>query len=298
MLSISELERTLEELPLLPTVVVRLLALDVNDDEFFEKVLKLSEDDPTFAMRVIKLSNSASSSPISSISTLQDAVVRLGPKAIAGLITSMAVMRVFLPTTQGEKNLWIHSIQTAVAARAIAKLTPTLKANPEQAYLCGLLHDIGRFVIFDKSSGDLNIVEESNWESPKQLVDTETDIYGFNHAQLGEKVCKKWRLPDIVTRVVKNHHVYDLGDRPSSELKANNLTLIVQLADFFSVFMMLSPNSLESDKETLLKDLHNKCISPSSSKPPITAKQLLDIAPKALLEAEKIASDLGVGRSV
>lgn len=223
MITIAELEKKLEELPLLPTVIVRLLALDTNDENYFEHVFELSQEDPTFALRIIRLSNSAISAPVIPIETLRDAVIRLGVKAVAGLVTSLSAVRVFIPTKQGEKNLWVHSIQVAVCAKIIAQTASELKVNPEQAYICGLMHDIGRFVLFDKASEELNLVEESNWDSPEQLVITEHNLYGFNHSELGGRVCKKWGLPESIIKVVANHHTYNLPASISNDPKLANL---------------------------------------------------------------------------
>ena len=131
MQTISELENELEEPPLLPAVIVRLLALDAKHENYFDKVLKLSQEDPTFALRAMQLRNSAVSSPSSPITTLQDAVVRLGVNSVASLVTSMSAIRVFVPKKQGEKNLWVHSIQVAVYSRIIARIATELKVNPE-----------------------------------------------------------------------------------------------------------------------------------------------------------------------
>jgi HD-like signal output (HDOD) protein len=148
-LTLADVDKKLEDLPLLPSVVARLLALSPSDEEYFEKVVALAKEDPPFALRVIRLSNAASSSPASVITDIQRAVVRVGAHQISGLIASMAVMRVFFPRTQRERNMWVHAIRTAVAAKAIARMVPTLKVDPEEAYLCGLLSDVGRFVLMD-----------------------------------------------------------------------------------------------------------------------------------------------------
>ena len=109
-----------------------------------QKVFELSQEDPTFALRVIKLSNSAVSAPVNPITNLRDAIVRLGVKSVASLVTSMSTIRIFVPITQGEKNLWVHSIQVAACARAIARAATALKVNPEQAIFvvyCMILDD-------------------------------------------------------------------------------------------------------------------------------------------------------------
>ena len=255
MLDIDEIERKVDQLPLLPEVVVRLLRLSPDDENFFEQVLHLAQQDPTFALQVIKLSNSASSAPMHEITSLQEAVARVGADAIAGLITSMAVLRVFVPSTQGEKNLWIHSFQVALAAKQLAHINENLKVDPNQAYLCGLLHDIGRFVVFDKSAEDLQKVEDENWATPEQLIDAEEHIYGFNHAKLGAKVCLKWGLPDLVRRIVGYHHLYGLKHQQAiieHNKEMGFLLQIVQLADRISVHLM---------HET--KQPPNECLHPS-----------------------------------
>jgi len=298
MQTISELEKKLEDLPLLPAVIVRLLALDINDENYFEHVYELSQEDPTFALRIIRLSNSALSAPVNPITTLRDAVVRLGVKSVAGLVTSLSAVRVFIPTKQGEKNLWVHSIQVAVCAKIIAHTVTELKVNPEQAYICGLLHDIGRFVLFDKASKELNLVEESNWDSPEQLVITEKKLYGFNHSELGGRVCKKWGLPESIIDVVDNHHKYNLPLSLSNDLKVANLIRVIQIADFFSVFMMLNPDAIRWESKVLEKELNEKCISPACAGTPISAKQLNTQVNKIIEESNKMVLGLGVSTEV
>lgn len=297
MLQIVDLERTLEDLPLLPIVVARLLALSPNDEDYFEQVLTLSQEDPPLALRLIKLANSASSAPMNPITSLQGAIVRIGARQIAGLITSMAVMRVFMPSTQGERNLWIHGIEVAVASRVIAHIASSLKIDPEQAYLCGLMHDIGRFILFQGATEELGQVDESNWTTPKQLIEIEQEIYGFDHAELGWHACKKWCLPELVTAVVKNHHVYDLPEQLSKDKKLANLIRVVQMADFFSVFAILNPDFLTWEPKKLEQKLHDNCIHPSCSEPPISAHQLQNQASGILEESKKIISGLGIRTS-
>lgn len=260
MQTIAELEKKLEELPLLPAVIVRLLALDANDENYFEQVFELSQEDPTFALRVIRLSNSSISAPVVPIITLRDAVIRLGVKSVAGLVTSMSAIRVFIPTKQGEKDLWAHSIQVAVAARVIAQTAKELKVNPEQAYICGLMHDIGRFVLFDKASDEMNLVEGADWDSPGQLIIVEHEQYGFNHSELGGRVCQKWGLPESIIRVVSDHHKYNAPSHSSRNPISDNLTQIIQMADSFSMLMMYNDGVASWEPEKLEKELNDKCM--------------------------------------
>jgi len=285
-------DKKIEDLPVLPAVVSRLLALNPNDDNHFEDVLKLSQEDPPFALRIIKLSNSASSAPVNPITTLQNAVLRIGTKQISSMAASMAVMHVFVPSTQGEKNLWIHAIQVAVTAKAMAKLSDNI--DPETAYLCGLLHDIGRFVLFDKKRKTLDQVEEFNWLADKHLTDIENKLYGLDHTALGYRVCEKWQLSKLLNNVVVNHHNYDSDKFCSNDPELYSMLQIIQMADFFSVFMMLNPDALTWDLTALETALAERCIHPSFSPFPIEINQLASLAQQIMDDANQLAAGLGL----
>jgi putative nucleotidyltransferase with HDIG domain len=294
MQTIYELEKKLEELPLLPAVIVRLLSLNVSDENYFDQVLELSQEDPTFALRVIRLSNSAFSSSVTPITSLRDAVIRLGVKSVAALVTSMSAIRVFIPNTQGEKNLWVHSIQVAAGSRAIAHMTTAVKAIPEQAYLCGLLHDLGRFVLFDKAIDESKLVENTSWNSPQQLVEIEKEIYGFNHSELGGLVCKKWGLPQIIIDVVANHHTYGIQDQSPRDANHWDLTRIVQMADALSMFMMTYPDAISWAPAKLEEALNSSCVLPLGASPLLSAKQLRENMLKIFDESSRLTFGLGV----
>lgn len=198
------LKDKIQDLLLLPAVVARLMSLSSHDEKFFEKVLELANDDPPFAVRLIQLANSAVHAPIKPITTLPHAISRIGAQQIISLIFSMAVLRVFVPTTQGQRNLWIHAIQVGLTSRAIAKLSPSLKVDPEQAYLCGILHDIGRFVQFEESVEELGKIDESHWTTPQQLIKAEMKLYGFDHAELGWHACQNGACLKLLSCVLSN----------------------------------------------------------------------------------------------
>jgi len=84
---------------------MRVLALDARSDQYFEALLAVAEEDPTFAVRLIRLANAPRSAPAKPIITIRQAVVRLGARECAGLVTALAVSRVFVPTTAGQRNL-------------------------------------------------------------------------------------------------------------------------------------------------------------------------------------------------
>jgi len=119
-------------------------------------------------------------------------------------------------------------------------------------------------------------------------------MYGFDHSELGWHICRKWELPETISDVVKNHHLYALPKQLSQDKELTNLIRIVQLADFFSLFVTLNPEFISWQPARLIKSLDEKCIQPCCSKPPITADQLQNRARQIWEESNKIASGLGI----
>jgi len=295
--TLSQLTEKIHELPMLPTVVAQLMALPSNDERFYEKILELAESDPPLSTRLLQLANSASQYPASAVTTIHNAITRIGTHNIMGIILSMAVLKVFVPSTQGQRNLWVHAIQVAITSRAIATLAPSLQVDPEQAYLCGLMHDIGRFVLFDGATEELARVDEMGWRTPQQLIEVENNLYGFNHAELGWHACKKWKLPKLIELCVKEHHNYSLHTSNPKLKSLEYLIRIIQMADFFSVLIILQPEILALSPKKMEQEIAKHCILRQWSSPPCTAKQLQSVAIKINEESNAVLANLGIRQS-
>ena len=174
------------------------------------------------------------------LDSIPDAILRVGVRPLADLLLSLSVVEVFIPRTPGQRNLWVHSIQVAMAARRLAQLHPQTGIGPEQAYLAGLLHDIGRFVMFEHRPSDLGQIDEAAVGNPKELVEAELRICGFDHAELGWHVCEQWKVAEMVTAMVRYHHRYrdTLAAVPPEVV---GLVRLVQQADFMSFGLLQNP---------------------------------------------------------
>jgi putative nucleotidyltransferase with HDIG domain len=256
----DRIARRLEELPLLPAVVAEIASMDPDSPEFVQQVEDLARTDPPFALRLLKMANGGSRPPENPILTIPQSIMRIGARPLASTITSMAVMRVFVPTTKGQKNLWNHALQVAECAREIAAQQPELNTKPEVAYLAGLLHDVGRFVMFDESPKELGAVDESGWTNADQLVAAELEICGYDHATLGAMACESWRLPLPVTQMIRDHHVYDGRRTDVWEPEMERLIRIVQTADCLSFLLMSNPGFLKLDHDTRRDLIRKACV--------------------------------------
>lgn len=281
----TRLREHLHELPILPAVVIRLLQLDGEDERYADMVIETIETEPNFATRVLAAANSASSSPASPIKTIAAAITRIGASPAVNLVVSTGVTKVFVPRDAWDKSLWRHALQVASAARAISLHTIGTKVHPEEAYLAGLLHDVGRFVMFQEAPELLRRIDDGTWDSPEELTEMEATICGLNHAELGAIACHQWSIPDPVLQVVLHHHDRKIQNQPG-------MTSIVQFADL-AMFPSARPDTPEygeTERETVLKELHLK-LPPNVN---LNQTQLNDLITTVTDDAESLSRAIGL----
>ncbi len=237
--TIESLGARLDRIAILPAVVLSLAALDLDSLDATDQIIDLVSSDPTLALRLLDLANVRNRGK-GGIDSIPKAVAVVGTKPFASLVLALSVVEVFVPRTPGQCNLWIHSIQTSLTARRLATLRPDLGIDPEASFLTGLLHDIGRFVIFEYRPQENNLLEDEHPNDPTALIEAERRICGFDHATLGGEICDRWHLPGKVCEAVRLHHIY--GEAKSRiPREVADLVRMVQLADSFSFGLLRDP---------------------------------------------------------
>jgi len=118
------------------------------------------------------------------------------------IIMSLALKQMM--TAQGSRELWEHSIKCAVAAEILAKEFKVI--NPDDAFVIGFLHDIGKILLNSKNPLKYSKVRYLAAQDNVNLVDIEDAQFGTNHCVLGALVSKKWQLPVILTNCIRYHH--------------------------------------------------------------------------------------------
>jgi putative nucleotidyltransferase with HDIG domain len=289
-----EVTEHLEELPLLPMVVTRIMMLDPDDRNYFEKVLALAEEDPTFAVRLIRMANSVAFMPSDPIVDLKSAMTRIGTRHIAAMLTSLSVMEIFVPTREDIRNLWLHSIQTAVGARLMTARYLSGLLSAEEAYLCGLLHDIGRFVLFETVTEETRHINEEDWESTEELIELEQQRLGVNHSELGWLLCRKWHMPEKVSTVVKEHHSRELEQTVAAEPRLAKLIRLIQIADRLSVLLLRDHTLDLSDTPALARQVDLQISRLCDDSPPVTTEQVVVLVPGIVENSLKMTAALGL----
>ena len=190
------------ELPPLPDSALRVanLAQDLNTPA--RKLAEAIGADPALATQVLRVANSPLYSMERNVVSLSMAVNTLGNNAVHMLVMMIATSGAFNKNrrSRAEQALWEHSFAVGLAARELsAKLG---MRGGEEAFLCGLLHDIGKVLLLRHDS-NIYPLEESGESG---LLEREQERYGFTHAQVGALAARRWGLPEEISYTIYNHH--------------------------------------------------------------------------------------------
>ncbi len=203
----------------LPTRAGEIIALAQDPNADAEDLIGVIRSDPAIAMRIMRTVNSSYLGIREAVADLKQAVMLLGFHEIRNIAMSSYVAPLFRETS-GYRNytregLWSHMVSTGMVAQEIARISR--RVNPQEAYLAGLLHDIG-FVMIDQylHKPFRRIIDELTPERPAYQV--EHDTIGFDHSELGEYVAVKWKLPVHLTDAIGHHHHPSDYDGPHRDM--------------------------------------------------------------------------------
>ena len=199
------------EAPSVPLVLTKILQVLDDDRASAKELEQLILHDPSLSARLLRLANSAFYSFRSDVKTLSHAMALLG----LNLVKSLAIgVNIFESFTRGMKKeagqinkLWMHSFGAAVIAQDIWTRRAGRKEG-EFAFLCGLLHDLGKIVFFkcDPVNYSKMYSKEKKEEEP-DISTLEDEAYGMDHAASGSMLAKHWGLPAELALVIRQHHL-------------------------------------------------------------------------------------------
>jgi len=227
------------EVPMLPEVASRVLALSNDPDSDAAQLAKLIQGDQALAGHVMRIANSAAYTPNASMVSLQQAIARLGMGVITeiSLVASLNSKMFNAPHFDDRiAEIWAHALCTALWGKEVAR---TSKRNVEASFLCGLLHSIGRPVVLQSIS---------EYTQDKSLIISNEEALVLEqlfHVAFGVVVVEKWGMPTIVQESVQYYQNY--ADSKRSVEQAMVINAAAQLASEMLV-------SEESDYDEVLSD--------------------------------------------
>ncbi len=286
-LNLANISKRISSLPLLPSVVCELMSVNPDDDDFFKKITDIAKYEPSLSARMLRIVNSISASPIAPVTDINQALIRAGSDEVLSCITTLSVAKVFTPANDEQKSLWRHSIETAYFAQHLAQSNTALNIETSMAYTSGLLHDLGRFVLFNLSSKSIDFIAAKDWETPVELAEVEMQYLGFTHTQVGYLAAIRWQLPKLISKVIKHHHNYNQLKGLGFDIETKNLIYVVQLADYLSMYFMNHVDWQELDQTELMESLFNERVQKMAGEIGIDSKELIDAVPDVLSQSNE-----------
>jgi HD-like signal output (HDOD) protein/GGDEF domain-containing protein len=240
----TTLQLTDLKLPTLPVAAMKVLELVQDPDVDVQSLGKVIEYDPALAARLVRLSNSSLFGLSREISSVRQALVILGLRTVKLAALSFTLLDSFV-AKDGKSSLsqcWRQIITNAMASRLLA---PLFKVDPEEAFLAGLMQDIGMLICAQAFGAKyLHIVEQAKDEANPDLMQFEREAFGFSHTDASVQLLEHWRLPSRITEAVRDHEETDL--KVALAEKRCDLTTILSTADAITSFLLKpSPEHLE-----------------------------------------------------
>ena len=199
-----------ESLPALPEVLVKLLEITEDEQRPLGEVSELINKDSVLSFKVLHLVNSAYYSLRRKLTSIEQAVVYLGTKSIKNITITTAIHQVFEQKRFGGcarfdiKHFWWHSLLSATLAKRIAQKVGY--NNADEAYLAGLLHDIGRLVLLAAFPEEQDFIL-GDPKRPEDTLRAEQEHIGITHCEAGARLVREWRLDSLLADAVEYHHM-------------------------------------------------------------------------------------------
>lgn len=193
-------------LPVLPSVMASILALDDNNEMNFRELERIIQTDQAMTTLVLKAANSSFYSRSGSIRTIQHAIAMLGFKMVRSLTILSSGKALFGSGNYARfrKHVWQHSIVTAMYSRTIAEKSGH-KEIMEEAFVAGLLHDIGKAVLNMNNRALYIQVFDSVERENLNFAEAEKKLLGITHHEAGKMAIDTWNIPGVFAVIASEH---------------------------------------------------------------------------------------------
>lgn len=205
--ALHELVQDNDGIPSLPTIYTRISDTVEDPRSSMRDIAQIISTDQSLSARLLRLVNSAFFGFPSKIDTISHAVTIVGTQQLRDLALATAIIQMFknIPAELVDmKSFWRHSIGCGIASRLLASYH--CEPNIEHFFVAGLLHDVGRLILYGKMAEEAKEILTQAREKHEILHHVERQVLGFDHADVGGLLLQEWKLPATLEEAVKYHH--------------------------------------------------------------------------------------------
>lgn len=225
---INDAVNAISHIATLPEITLKIIELVENPRSTAQDLHKVISNDPALCARILKVVNSAFYGLPGQIGSINRAIVLLGLNAVKNIVIAASLAKLFrggrVSPYFSAKDLWTHSIAVGVMSKLIvSRLNNSL---PDEAFLAGLIHDIGILVELQAHRDQLVDIAERATKEDRRYIDLESDIIGVDHQAFGAGLTSKWKFPRSFQYVTGHHH-----NPMGLAMECRWLTCVVHVAD-------------------------------------------------------------------
>lgn len=220
MIDLDSLVRAARDLEPLPASVGRLAALISDPRSEIKQVVDVVAFDQGLTARLLRMANSAMSASRRPVSTVREAVVRLGTGPVLSLTAGVHVKRRLKQAIPeyglSEGDLWRHSVAAALAAESLPACVKV--PVPAETFTAALLHDVGKLVLSRFLYPEVGeLLTRAHREAGLTKLQAEVEILHTHHGELGGIIAGEWKLPETIVRGITYHHIPDSSRDTASD---------------------------------------------------------------------------------
>jgi putative nucleotidyltransferase with HDIG domain len=231
----SDLLSKLKDIPTLPLVAMAVTDLINDPNSSSSDIAEVLKKDQVLTAKVLRLVNSSYYAIPGGVVDVQRALAFLGFNTLAQLVLSLSVFSLFSTFEHDDFSLlefWRHALGTGVCCEILAK---KLKyPRPEEAFTCGLLHDIGKLILHQLDKEKLLAIVRETQTRKCSFIEIEREWEVPGHSYLGEVIATKWGLPQVIRLAIRYHH-FDVSSMESVLNSAKPVIHMVRLANTICV---------------------------------------------------------------
>lgn len=245
------------EISSLPDVAIEIIEIASDTEHGAADLLDAVRRDPALSMRLMRTVNSSYYALRAKVTNLKQAINILGVEEVRNLALTAFVAPLFKQTAgyriYTRRGLWQHMVTAGMLARLVARVSGKVPAG--EAYLAGLVHDVGHLLIDQyMNAWFCRIIDALPTERP--ICQIETELLGFDHATLGAFVAAKWGLPEYLSTAISGHHQTEDYDGPH-----RTLVSVAVVANFLCHYQGVSSLGAPSGQSTPMQALRHLGLS-------------------------------------
>jgi putative nucleotidyltransferase with HDIG domain len=232
----------LDQLPTLPAVATRILQVTADSQSSIQEIVSLISSDAALTARILHLVHRADLGVHGENISLERAVVLLGFEAVRSAVLAISVFETFAgPRGQKEasfrEEFWKHSVAVACCAELLAEALVEAYGRdagvgPSEAFVCGLLHDIGKVALDTILPKSFARVVEAVDLLRGNIADVERTVIGLDHMVVGKRLAEQWEFPQVIRESIWLHS--QAPEALPSGVKFSRMINVITLADLLA----------------------------------------------------------------